>query len=69
MADDKVDVSKRMSTDNYHLYRLKGSKVDWDGKAFSNLDGRIGAQAGFSGSVAIRPNLIKCRYEITAQTN
>ena len=48
MADDKVDVSKRMSTDTYHLYRLKGSKVDWDGKAFSNLNGRIGAQAGFS---------------------
>jgi len=37
MTEYKVDVSKRMSTDTYHLYRLKGSKVNRYGKAFSNL--------------------------------
>jgi polar amino acid transport system substrate-binding protein len=30
------------------LVRRKGSRVDWDGKHFANVDGRIGFQLGYS---------------------
>ncbi|MFZ6861970.1 substrate-binding periplasmic protein [Undibacterium sp. Ji67W] len=36
------DTDKRMMSESYFLYRLKNSKVDWDGKKFSNLNGLIG---------------------------
>lgn len=42
------DASKRMHIDSYMLVRRKGSAVDWDGKAFRNLDGPIGFQLGYS---------------------
>ncbi|GLR15123.1 hypothetical protein GCM10007907_39130 [Chitinimonas prasina] len=49
MTGDKPDSSKRMLDDSYSLYRLKGGKLEWDGKAIKNADGAaIGAQAGFS---------------------
>jgi len=48
MANGKLDVDRRMATESYHLYRLKGSRLGWDGKSLNNLDGKIGAQAGFS---------------------
>ncbi len=48
MVNGKLDVDKRMTTESYHLYRLKGSKISWDGKTFTNLDGKIGVQTGFS---------------------
>ncbi|WP_028444607.1 substrate-binding periplasmic protein [Chitinimonas koreensis] len=47
MAGDKPDATRRMLDDSYSLYRLKGSKVEWDGKAIRNADA-VGAQAGFS---------------------
>ena len=43
-----ADPAKRMHIDRYVLLRRKGSQVDWDGKAFRNLDGRIGFQLGYS---------------------
>lgn len=45
---EQVDASKRMHVDRYVLIRKKGSKVDWDGKSFHNLDGAIGFQLGYS---------------------
>ena len=43
-----ADTSKRMHMDSYVLVRRRGSRVDWDGKKFHNLEGRIGFQLGYS---------------------
>lgn len=48
MRDGKADVQRRMLDESYHLYRLRGSAVDWDGQRLQGLEGAIGAQAGFS---------------------
>ncbi|WP_374347070.1 substrate-binding periplasmic protein [Chitinimonas sp.] len=48
MNGDKPDASRRMLDDSYSLYRLKGGRIDWDGKAIKNADGAVGAQSGFS---------------------
>jgi polar amino acid transport system substrate-binding protein len=54
----QVDASKRMHIDRYVVIRRKGSKVDWDGKSFQNLDGAIGFQLGYSvGDVLRAQNL------------
>jgi len=47
MQADRVDADKRMLTDSYSLFRLKGSPVEWDGQRLS-ADGMLGAQSGFS---------------------
>jgi polar amino acid transport system substrate-binding protein len=44
----KPDPSRRMHEDYYMLVRPRGSQIDWDGKAFSNVDGKIGFQLGYS---------------------
>ncbi|SDG36061.1 MULTISPECIES: ABC transporter substrate-binding protein [unclassified Duganella] len=43
-----ADAGKRMHTDTYVLLRRKGSKVAWDGQHFSQLDGAVGFQLGYS---------------------
>jgi polar amino acid transport system substrate-binding protein len=43
-----ADAAKRMHTDTYVLLRRKGSKVEWDGQHFRQLDGAIGFQLGYS---------------------
>lgn len=48
LADGKPDRARRLHTDGYTLLRLKGSKVGWDGRTFSNLTGPIGTQASYS---------------------
>jgi polar amino acid transport system substrate-binding protein len=47
-ADGSLDASKRMFNLGFVLIRRTGSKVNWDGKHFSNLDGPLGAQFGYS---------------------
>ncbi len=47
-SDPRADASKRMHVDTYVLARRRGSRLDWDGKSFRNLDGRIGFQLGYS---------------------
>lgn len=47
MAGDKPDASKRLLTDTYSLYRLKGTAIEWDGKVLK-AGGPVGAQSGFS---------------------
>ena len=44
----QIDAGKRMHIDSYVVVRRKGSKVEWDGKSFHNLDGAIGFQLGYS---------------------
>jgi polar amino acid transport system substrate-binding protein len=42
------DAAKRMHVDRYVLVRRHGSTIDWDGKAFHHVDGRVGFQLGYS---------------------
>jgi polar amino acid transport system substrate-binding protein len=44
----KLDISRRLHTDEYSLYQSKGGKLTWNGSAFSHLHGAIGAQRGYS---------------------
>jgi polar amino acid transport system substrate-binding protein len=44
----QADPKRRMHLDTYVLVRRKGAKVDWDGKQFHDLDGRVGIQLGYS---------------------
>lgn len=44
----RPDPARRMHVDRYLLVRRKGSRVDWDGRHFRNLDGRVGFQLGYS---------------------
>ena len=54
----RPDAAKRMHTDTYVVLRRKGSKLAWDGRHFSNLDGAIGFQLGYSvGDVLRAQNL------------
>jgi polar amino acid transport system substrate-binding protein len=46
--DGQADPDKRMHVDRYVLVRRKGGRVDWDGRRFANVDGRIGFQLGYS---------------------
>lgn len=46
--EGQADPDKRMHVDRYVLVRRKGSRVDWDGRHFANVDGRIGFQLGYS---------------------
>jgi polar amino acid transport system substrate-binding protein len=48
MRDGKPDLQRRMLDESYHLYRRKGSAVQWDGRLLFGVEGPIGAQAGFS---------------------
>jgi polar amino acid transport system substrate-binding protein len=48
------DAARRMHTDTYVVLRRKGSKVEWDGKQFSNLDGAVGFQLGYSVGEVLR---------------
>jgi polar amino acid transport system substrate-binding protein len=43
-----LDVNKYMHTDRFVLLRRKGTRADWDGKVFSNINGAIGYQLGYS---------------------
>lgn len=44
----RIDPSKRITTLSYSLYVKDGSKVQWDGQVFSNLEGTVIAGAGNS---------------------
>jgi len=44
----EADPERRLHTDTYVLVRRKGSTVDWNGRDFLNLDGRIGIELGYS---------------------
>jgi len=46
--DGKIDTSKKAMELSYSLYTLKDSDLNWDGKKFINLTGKIGATKGYS---------------------
>ena len=46
--DGKVDVDRRYSSASYSLYKMKGSKVGFDGEKFLNITGSVGAPRGYS---------------------
>ncbi|HLO95742.1 MAG TPA: transporter substrate-binding domain-containing protein [Burkholderiaceae bacterium] len=48
MRGEQVDTERAMLEESYHLYRLRGSAVSWDGQQINQLEGAVGAQAGFS---------------------
>jgi polar amino acid transport system substrate-binding protein len=48
LRDGKPDHDRRMTTQHYFLYRLKGSAIDWDGQHISHLDAPIGVNTGWS---------------------
>ncbi len=48
MAGGDADPSRRLTMSSYSLYRLKGTSPNWDGKAYSGIDGKVGAPLGYS---------------------
>lgn len=53
-ADGTLDPSRRLKTDGYSLYRLKGTAADWDGKQLTKLSGPVGAQLGYAAGADLR---------------
>jgi polar amino acid transport system substrate-binding protein len=48
MVGGAIDASKALGVMTYHVYRRKGSALDWDGRRFKELkEGRLGVQSGF----------------------
>ncbi len=47
-SDGSINTAKKAMNLSYVLYRLKNSTLDWDGKKFINLTGKIGATKGYS---------------------
>jgi polar amino acid transport system substrate-binding protein len=47
-ADGLLDVSRRMQSSSYSLFRVKGGNAGWDGKKFSNLVSRVVVQRGYA---------------------
>jgi polar amino acid transport system substrate-binding protein len=45
---DHADAKKRLHFARYFLVRKKGSQIDWDGKQFQHVDGKIAFQLGYS---------------------
>jgi polar amino acid transport system substrate-binding protein len=56
---EQPDASKRLHTANYSLVRRKGSKINWDGKQFSGVDGLVGFQLGYSVGEFLRDQKLK----------
>ncbi|MFC2140309.1 substrate-binding periplasmic protein [Candidatus Auribacterota bacterium] len=48
MKEGKVDPARKNYSNSYALYKLKGSSLSWDGKAFQHVSGPVGAPRGFS---------------------
>lgn len=48
MEGGKPDAGKRLMMEGYHLFKLKGSALDWDGKQFHNLSGPIATPLGYA---------------------
>lgn len=48
MRDGRPDPARRLATLSYVLYRPVGSRLEWTGERFLNLDGRIGANLNYS---------------------
>lgn len=58
-TDGTLDVGKRMFNLGFVLIRRTGSKVNWNGERFANLDGPLGAQSGYSVAEYLREQKIE----------
>lgn len=47
-ATGQVDSERRLARLHYYLYRMSGSKLEWDGKQLRNLQGAIGINLGYA---------------------
>jgi ABC-type amino acid transport substrate-binding protein len=55
MIDDHVDDTKAVGTVRLNVYRLRGSRVDWDGKSFGGLNqGSVGIEVGLTAGQRLR---------------
>lgn len=48
MLNGRPDPSKRTHLSSYSLYRLKGTKISWDGNKFNETNVVVGAQTSFT---------------------
>jgi len=48
IRDGKIDESRRITQMAYVFFKLQDANVHWDGKAFTNLNSRIGTVLGYS---------------------
>lgn len=53
-VDCKPDPARRLKSDGYSLYRLKGGAAHWNGAEFVNLSGRVGSQRGYASAAELR---------------
>lgn len=44
----QIDTTRKMISNSFHLFKLKDAPITWDGVAFENLNGPLGATLGFS---------------------
>lgn len=48
MKDNRPDGDKRLAVLSYYLYKMDGNAIGWDGKQFTNQEGVVGANSGYS---------------------
>lgn len=65
MKRGEVDSERRLDSLSYHLYTRENSSLAWDGKRFTNLTGRLGANVGYS----IVDELIAMGLEVETTTD
>ena len=69
MRGGQPDSQKRLAVLSYVLYRLKGTALDWNGHSFSNLNGALGANAGYSIVADLRKKGVVVVEAKTTETN
>ncbi len=60
MKDGQVDPTRRTRNNTYYLYKIKSSSISFNGSAFENVNGMIGAPLGW----AIVDDLKKFQIEV-----
>jgi polar amino acid transport system substrate-binding protein len=53
-ADGRPDAARRIKSDGYSLYRLKGMTAHWNGSQFVDLTGRVGSQLGYASTAELK---------------
>jgi len=68
MSKGELDLSKKLMTQSYVLYKPKDSTLAWNGKNFENLNGAIGAIINYSIVADLKKMNVKVE-EVTSQQN
>ncbi|QKE61973.1 hypothetical protein HNE05_00855 [Aquipseudomonas campi] len=69
LKDGLPDSARRMSSQAYALFRLRGSVLDWDGLRFRDLDKPLGANRGWSIVEDLRAHGVDVEEESSARRN